>query len=34
MRDMRVRGLLMYCSDDECCHLITMSGNRWPDDLL
>jgi hypothetical protein len=28
MRDMGVRGLLVRCSDYECCHLITMSGNR------
>jgi hypothetical protein len=32
MRDMRVRGLLIYCSDYKCSHLITMSGDRWPDD--
>jgi hypothetical protein len=32
MRDMGVRGLLIYCSDYKCSHLITISG-RWPDEL-
>ena len=33
MRDMGVRGLLVDCSDYKCSHLITMSGDRWPDDM-
>jgi hypothetical protein len=33
MRDMGVRGLLIYCSDHKCSHLITISGDRWPDDM-
>jgi hypothetical protein len=33
MRDMSVRGLLIYCSDYKCSHLVTMSGDRWPDDM-
>ena len=33
MRDMGVRGLLIYCSDYKCSHLIRMSGDRWPDDM-
>ena len=33
MRDMGVRGLLIYCPDYKCSHLITTSGDRWPDDL-
>jgi hypothetical protein len=33
MRDMGVRGLLIYCSDYECSHLVTMSGDQWPDDV-
>jgi hypothetical protein len=33
MRDMGVRGLLIYCSDYKCSLLITMSGGRWPDDM-
>ena len=28
MRDMGVRGLLIYCSDYKCSHLITMSGDQ------
>jgi hypothetical protein len=30
MRDMGVCGLLIYCSDYKCSHLITTSGDRWP----
>jgi hypothetical protein len=33
MRGSGVRGLLIYCSDYKCSHLITMSGGRWPDDM-
>ena len=33
MRDMGVRGLLIYCSDYKCSHLISMSGDRWPNDM-
>jgi hypothetical protein len=33
MRDMGVHGLLIYCSDYKCSHLVTISGDRWPDDL-
>jgi hypothetical protein len=33
MRDMGVRGLLIYCSDYKCSHLIMMSGDLWPDDM-
>jgi hypothetical protein len=33
MRDMGVRGLLIYCSDYKCSHLIAISGDRWPDEL-
>jgi hypothetical protein len=33
MRDMGVHGLLIYCSDYKCSHLVTMSGDRWPDDV-
>ena len=32
MRDMGLRGLLFYCSDYKCSHLITTSGDRWADD--
>jgi hypothetical protein len=33
MRDVGVRGLLIYCSDYKCSHMVTMSGDRWPDAL-
>jgi hypothetical protein len=33
MRDMGVCGLLIYCSDYKCSHLITISGDRWPDNI-
>ena len=33
MRDMGVRGVLVYCSDYKCSHLIAMSGERWPADM-
>ena len=32
MRDMGVRGLLVYSADYCCSHSIAMSGNAWPDD--
>jgi hypothetical protein len=31
MRDMGVRGLLIYCADYKCSHSIAISGDRWPD---
>jgi hypothetical protein len=33
MREMGVRGLLIYCSDYRCSHHTTISGDRWPDDV-
>jgi hypothetical protein len=33
MRDMGVRGLLIYCSDYRCSHSTAISGDRWPDDV-
>ena len=33
MRDMGVHGLLIYCLDYKCSHLVTMSGDQWPDDM-
>jgi len=33
MHDMGIRGLLIYCSDYTCSHLITMSGDHWSDNL-
>ncbi len=31
MREMGVRGLLIYCSDYRCSHSMAISGDRWPD---
>jgi hypothetical protein len=31
MRDMGVRGLLIYCSDCKCSHSIAISADPWPD---
>ncbi|SRR5579871_455762 len=33
MRDMGVRGRVIYCSDYKCSHLITRSGDHWPDHM-
>jgi hypothetical protein len=33
MRDMGVRGLLIYCSDYKCGHSIAISADPWPDDV-
>jgi hypothetical protein len=33
MRDMGVRGVLIYCADYRCSHSIAVSADQWPDDL-
>ena len=33
MRDMGVRGVLIYCSDYKCSHSIAVNADRWPDDV-
>jgi len=33
MREMGVRGILIYCADYRCSHSIAVSGDHWPDDL-
>jgi hypothetical protein len=33
MREMGVRGLLIYCSDYRCSHWTAISGDRWPDSV-
>jgi hypothetical protein len=33
MREMGVRGVLVYCADYHCSHSIAISADRWPDDL-
>ena len=30
MREMGVRGLLIYCADYRCSHSIAISGDAWP----
>jgi hypothetical protein len=31
MRDMGVRGILIYCADYHCSHSLTISGDGWRD---
>ena len=31
MRDMGVRGMLVYCADNQCSHSIAISGDGWSD---
>ena len=33
MREMGVRGLLIYCADYRCSHSIAISDDGWPDDV-
>ena len=33
MRSSGVRGMLVYCSDYRCSHSITLSADRWSDDV-
>jgi hypothetical protein len=33
MREMGVRGLLVYCADYRCSHSIAVNADQWPDDL-
>ena len=33
MREMGVRGLLIYCADYRCSHSTAISGDNWPDDV-
>ena len=33
MREMGVRGLLVYCADYSCSHSVAISSDSWPDDL-
>lgn len=28
-----VRGLLVYCSNYKCAHLVAISADQWPDDV-
>src|SRR3954465_14011050 len=33
MREMGIRGLLVYCSDYRCSHSGKISADRWSDDV-
>src|SRR5262249_18372556 len=33
MREMGVRGVLVYCADYHCSHGMAMNADRWPDDV-
>jgi hypothetical protein len=33
MRDMGVRGVLIYCADYRCSHSIALMADQWADDL-
>ena len=33
MLETGVRGILVYCADYKCSHLVTISGDRWSDDI-
>jgi hypothetical protein len=33
MREMGIRGLLVYCSDYHCSHWTAISGDRWADHI-
>ena len=33
MREMGVRGVLVYCADYRCSHSVALSADRWPDEV-
>lgn len=33
MRDQGVTGILVYCADHHCGHLVRMDGASWSDDV-
>jgi hypothetical protein len=33
LREMGVRGVLVYCADHHCSHSVTLSADRWPDNM-
>jgi hypothetical protein len=33
MRDMGVRGVLVYSADHRCSHCVAMNADHWPDDV-
>jgi hypothetical protein len=33
MREMGVRGIVVYCADYRCGHSVALSADRWADDV-
>ncbi|UFW83775.1 hypothetical protein BjapCC829_27925 [Bradyrhizobium barranii] len=33
MREMGVRGVLIYCADYRCSHHVALSADRWSDEV-
>jgi hypothetical protein len=33
VREMGVRGVLIYCADYHCSHSVALSADRWPDEV-
>jgi hypothetical protein len=33
LRDMGVRGVLVYCADFRCSHSVALNADCWPDDV-
>jgi len=33
LREMGVRGVLIYCADYYCSHSMAMNADHWPDDV-
>jgi hypothetical protein len=33
MRESRIRGVLIYCADYKCSHLVAVAADQWADDL-
>jgi hypothetical protein len=33
MREMGVRGVLIYCADYHCSHSVALNADRWADDV-
>ena len=33
MREMGVRGVLIYCADYHCSHSVALNADRWPDEM-
>ena len=31
--EMGVRGVLVYCADYHCNHIVALNANRWPDEI-